>query len=415
MKQTVSNESILNEIIKNHWGQIIALLSNILKDIALAEDAMQDAIESALLHWSKNGNPENPKSWLFTVAKHKALDKLRRNKNFESKTNQYSELLKLDSVSKKEDEYSIPDERLRLIFTCCHPALKQNVSVALTLQLLGGLTTTEIASAYLIKTETMAQRLVRGKRKIKLAGIPYEIPEENQFNHRLEAVLKVLYLIFNEGYTASNGEHRSDLCHEAIRLAEILLELCPKQAEVKGLLALMLLNDSRRQSRFTQDVGFVSLENQDRSLWSLLQIERGQELIQTALKQKHIGPYQLQAAISAVHSEAKDYASTNWQEIVLIYDELLKINPSNVIQLNRLVAISQDSLDELLLDELNKLEHELGNYQPFYAVKADFLSQLGQCEAAKQYLKQAIALTNNQQIKDFLKGKFGNLSKIEKC
>ena len=410
MKQTVSNESILNEIIKNHWGQIIALLSNILKDIALAEDAMQDAIESALLHWSKNGNPENPKSWLFTVAKHKALDKLRRNKNFESKTNQYSELLKLDSVSKKEDEYSIPDERLRLIFTCCHPALKQNVSVALTLQLLGGLTTTEIASAYLIKTETMAQRLVRGKRKIKLAGIPYEIPEENQFNHRLEAVLKVLYLIFNEGYTASNGEHRSDLCHEAIRLAEILLELCPKQAEVKGLLALMLLNDSRRQSRFTQDGGFVSLEDQDRSLWSLLQIERGQELIQTALKQKHIGFYQLQAAISAVHSEAKDYASTNWQEIVLIYDELLKINPSNVIKLNQLVAMSQLKVDKLLLADLNALEIPLSDYQPFYAVKADFLVRLGKTQSAIKNYQLAISMTKNQDIKSFLDAKIFELS-----
>ncbi len=409
MVKNASNDEVFNAIIKNHWGRIIALLSNILHDIELAEDVMQDAIESALVHWKKNGVPEKPEAWLFTTAKHKALDNLRRNKNFQSKINQYKQLLEVDYSTKKEDEYSIPDERLRLIFTCCHPALEQNVSVALTLQLLGGLTTVEIANAFLVKKETMAQRLVRGKRKIKLAGIPYVVPE--QFQQRLDLVLKVLYLIFNEGYTASNGDHRFDLCHEAIRLTEILLKLCPKEAEVKGLLALMLLNDSRRSSRFAKDGGFVSLENQDRSLWSLSQVRRGQQLIQSALKQKYIGPYQLQAAISAIHSEAKDYDSTNWQEIILIFDELLKVNASNVIKLNRLVAVSELNIDDVLLKELNELEVDLNSYQPFYAVKADFLVKLRQYDAAKQSLSKAISLTNNSQIIHFLQNKLNLLHK----
>jgi len=411
MIKQASNESVFNEIIKNHWGHIIALLSNLLNDIELAEDAMGDAIESALKHWHKNGIPEKPKAWLFKTAKHKALDKIRRNKNFEIKKITYIQLLETNSSTKKEDEYSIPDERLRLIFTCCHPALKQDISVALTLQLLGGLTTTEIANAYLVKKETMAQRLVRGKRKIKLAGIPYIIPEQSQFKQRLITVLKVLYLIFNEGYTASSGNHRFELCDEAIRLTEILLKLCP-QPEVQGLLALMLLNDSRRNSRFTQSGGFISLELQDRSLWISKQMRVGQQLVQSALKQKRIGFYQLQAAISAVHSEAKDYGSTNWQEIILIYDALLKITPSNVIKLNRLVAVSQIRLDDSLLSELNKLESELINYQPFYAVKADFLSQLGKIKAAIKFYKLSIKMVNNVYVKDFLEAKLSSLSEV---
>jgi len=411
MSRTALNDQVFNQIIKNHWGQLIALLSNLLHDIELAEDVMQDAVESALTHWNKNGVPKKPEAWLFTVAKHKALDKLRRNQNFKSKLNDYTDLIALDSGHKKEDEYAIPDERLRLIFTCCHPAIQENVSVALTLQLLGGLTTTEIANAYLVKKETMAQRLVRGKRKIKLAGIPYDIPEQDQFNQRLNAVLKVLYLIFNEGYTAIHGAQRFDLCHEAIRLAEILMYLCPKQPEVQGLLALMLLNDSRKEARFSKNKGFIPLELQDRSLWNINQMQRGQQLVQSALKQKNIGFYQLQAAISAIHSEAEDFDSTNWQEIVLIYDELLKVTPSDVIKLNRLVAVSHIVLDESVLNELDKLEEKLSHYQPFLTVKADFLYQLGHLHRAKVYLIKAISLTNNHHVINFLKDKLNQYAK----
>jgi len=402
MSRIALNDQVFNQIIKNHWGQLIALLSNLLHDIELAEDVMQDAIESAINHWNKNGVPKKPEAWLFTVAKHKALDKLRRNQNFKSKLNDYTDLLDLDSKHKKEDEYAIPDERLRLIFTCCHPAIQENISVALTLQLLGGLTTTEIANAYLIKKETMAQRLVRGKRKIKLAGIPYDIPEQDQFDQRLNAVLKVLYLIFNEGYTAIHGAQRFDLCREAIRLTEIVMYLCPKQPEVQGLLALMLLNDSRKEARFSDQNGFIPLEHQDRSLWDSNQIKTGQDLVKSALKQKNIGFYQLQAVISAIHSEAQDYASTNWREIVLVYDQLLKSSQSDVIKLNRLVAVSHMFLDESLLLELDKLEEKLSQYQPFLVVKADFLYQLGHIDSAIAYLKKAISLTNNQHVIKFL-------------
>ncbi|MFK8011478.1 MAG: RNA polymerase sigma factor [Marinicellaceae bacterium] len=405
MLKTALNDQVFNQIIKTHWGQLIALLNNLLHDIELAEDVMQDAIESALTHWTKNGVPKKPESWLFTVAKHKALDKLRRTQNFKSKLNDYSDLLNINSDDKKEDEYAIPDERLRLIFTCCHPAIQENISVALTLQLLGGLTTTEIANAYLLKKETMAQRLVRGKRKIKLAGIPYDIPEQDQFNQRLNAVLKVLYLIFNEGYTAIHGSQRFDLCHEAIRLTKIVMYLCPKQPEVQGLLALMLLNDSRKEARFSENKGFIPLEHQDRSFWDSNQIQTGQDLVQSALKQKSIGFYQLQAVISAIHSEAQDYASTNWHEIVLIYDELLKVTPSDVIKLNRLVAVSHIVLDENLLNELDKLEEKLSHYQPFLLVKADFLYQLDHLDKAKAYLTKAISLTNNHHVINFLKDK----------
>jgi RNA polymerase sigma-70 factor (ECF subfamily) len=402
----------INSIAKQYWGHLLALLINILKDVEMAEDALQDALVSALIHWKKNGIPQNPKAWLLATAKHKAIDKIRRAKNFNEKQPSYKILLEMETDTDiKEDEHSIPDERLRLIFTCCHPALDAKVSVALTLQLLGGLTTSEIANAYLVKKETMAQRLVRGKKKIKLAKIPYIVPEQVDFMIRMKNVLMVLYLIFNEGYASSTGKIliRDTLCDEAIRLTYVLYELCPNEAEVSGLLALMLLHDSRKQARSNNQDEFIPLEYQDRSLWHNGKIQQGLILIQSALKLKKIGSYQLQATISAIHAEAKDYKSTNWHEIILVYDELLKLNPTDVVRLNRLVALSQLKCDTKLLEELNTLKMSLSNYQPFYVVKASFSESLGQFEEAIINYKRAIQLTDNRHFKDYLNKKINNL------
>ncbi|MCF6263075.1 MAG: sigma-70 family RNA polymerase sigma factor [Xanthomonadales bacterium] len=360
-----------------HWGRIVALLANLLKDIGLAEDAMQDAFESALVHWKKNGIPQNPQAWLFTTAKHKALDKLRRAQNYHLKQQQYQHLLDTKSSSEiSEEDYSIPDERLRLIFTCCHPALDSSTAVALTLRLLGGLTTSEIAKAYLLRTDTMAQRLVRGKRKIKQASVPYIIPEKTEFSGRLDSVLTVLYLIFNAGYSATSRDtaQRQELCQEALRLTQILLRLCAEESEVKGLLALMLLHDSRQAARFSQQGEYIPLELQKRSLWGQQQQDKGLQLVQSALKQGQIGSYQLQAAISAIHAEAEDYSSTNWHEIILVYDELLKANPTNVVRLNRLVAVSQVESPMKVIKELNQLESSLKKLPTILCCKGRFIS-----------------------------------------
>ena len=416
MNTNASNELIFNDIIKHHWGHIIALLANYLNDLQLAEDVMQDAIESALIHWPKNDIPKNPQAWLFTTAKHKALDRLRRGKNFSKKITEYQHLLSFNTTDNlTEDTFTIPDERLRLIFTCCHPSLNSSTSVALTLRLLGGLTTSEIAKAYLLNKETMAQRLVRGKRKIKQAKIPYTIPEKHDFSNRLNNVLIVLYLIFNEGYAASTGESfiRHNLCDEALRLTRILFNLCPNETEIGGLLALMLLHDSRKQARSNEQGEFISLEYQNRNLWDKVKVKQGLSLIQTVLKKKKIGSYQLQATISAIHTEAKDYHSTNWHEIVLVYDELLKLEPTNVIRLNRLVALSELKCDNQLLDDLDKLKNSLSSYQPFYVVKASLLEKLGQFEKAIYYYKKAIELTANRDSKNYFTRKIKNISNCQ--
>ena len=399
----INFEVAIQKIVREEWGYLVSSLISSLRDLNLAEDVLQDAVEAALLNWKKDGLPKSPKGWLLKTAKRKAIDRIRRDKNFKSKTNDIT-LLSEPSGLPKEDEFTVPDERLRLIFTCCHPALDHKISVALTLQLLGGLSTAEIARAFLVKTETMAQRLVRGKRKIKQSGIPYIIPEKEIFAERLDAVLSVLYLIFNEGYSAtSRRKHiRIELCQEAIRLCNILHKLCPNEAEVKALLSLMLLHDARRIARFNRKGDFISLEKQDRSLWLVPQIDAGLLLIENALKMGKVGSYQVQAAISAIHSEAKTFDQTNWQEISLLYDELYKINATPVVQLNRLVAKSYiTSVNETLV-ALNELEHSFKDYQPFYAVKADFLKRSGDLIGAENSYLQAIRLSGNTKEREFL-------------
>ncbi|MDA0707555.1 MAG: RNA polymerase sigma factor [Proteobacteria bacterium] len=402
----------IHNIVREERGHLLSQLITILQDINLAEDALQDAVVSALVHWRKNGLPKIPKAWLLTTAKHKAIDRIRRDKNFHTKKDQYQFLLELQNEDEpKESDFDIPDERLRLIFTCCHPSLDDKTSVALTLQLLGGLSINEIAKAFLLKPETMAQRLVRGKAKIRHAAIPYHIPERDVFKERLNAVLTVLYLIFNEGYSATTGKKhiRIELCHEAIRLARILYSLCPREAEVQALLALMLLHDARRTARFNSQGDFIPLEEQDRNLWNKTQIKDGTTLVQNALKAGKIGSYKVQAAISALHSEASSYTETKWPEIVLLYDELYKINPTPVIKLNRLVALSYvKSVKDTLID-LDILESEFKDYQPFYAVKADFLFRSENFIDARSYFLMAIKLSGNLKEREFLKRRLATI------
>ena len=406
----INFDSAIHKIVRQEWGYLLSSLINSLHDFHLAEDALQDAVEAALIHWCKDGLPKVPNAWLLKTAKRKAIDRLRRANVFQTKKNDYQSLLEQDNTT-KEDEFTVPDERLRLIFTCCHPALDHKISVALTLQLLGGLSTAEIARAFLVKTETMAQRLVRGKRKIKQAAIPYIIPEKEFFAERLDAVLSVIYLIFNEGYSATSGKNhiRAELCREAIRLGRILYILCPEEAEVKALLALMLLHDSRRTARFNKKGDLIPLEGQDRTLWRSSHIKEGLLLVENALKQGKIGSYQIQAAISAIHSEASSHAQTNWREIVLLYDELYKIIPTPVVQLNRLVSLSYVTSVEDILKELYSLEEIFKDYQPFYAVKADFLKRANDFNGAKQSYIKAIKLSGNLKEKEFLERRLASL------
>lgn len=402
----INFDAAIQKIIREEWGYLISTLYKFLNDFDLAEDSLQDAVETALSKWRSDGVPKSPKGWLLVAAKRKAIDRVRRDTNFKNKQADYK-LLFADEGELQENQFTVPDERLRLIFTCCHPALDSGVSIALTLRLLGGLSTGEIAKAFLVSKEAMAQRLVRGKRKIRHAAIPYVIPEKDQFPQRLSAVLSVLYLIFNEGYSASSGEKhvRGELCNEAIRLTRVLFGLCPREPEVLALLALMLLHNSRKSARFDGSGKFVSLEDQDRSRWNRKMIEEGEVLLEAALKLGNVGPYQLQAAVSAVHAQALEYKGTDWQEIVLLYDRLYQLKPSPVVDLNRIVARSNFTSAKAEIEALNRLENELVNYQPFYAAKADFLSRMGKADEALSYFEKAITLSGNETEKEFLQKK----------
>lgn len=408
-------ETAIQSIIREEWGYLISTLYKSINDFDLIEDALQDAIETALVKWKQDGLPKSPKGWLLITAKRKAIDKIRRQKNFQSKQTEYGLLLEQDD-DVKEYQFDIPDERLRLIFTCCHPALDNHVSTALTLRLLGGLSTMEIARAFLVTKKTMAQRIVRGKRKIKQTAIPYIIPDTDSFQQRLSAVLSVLYLIFNEGYSATSGEKhiRGELCNEAIRLARILNGLCPDEPEVMALLALMLLHDSRKSSRFDSRGGFVSLEDQDRSLWNQNLIREGTKLTEVALGYKKLGPYQIQAAISAVHASARSFEKTDWQEIVLLYDELYNMNKNSVVDLNRIVARANITGVLAEIKALDALESKLQNYQPFYAAKADFLLKLKKTSQAQHYFEKAVELSGNDCEKEFLRNKIMTINHLQR-
>jgi RNA polymerase sigma-70 factor (ECF subfamily) len=333
----------LEKVFREEYGRIIATLIRISGSFDLAEEALQEAFASAVSKWEREGTPQNPGAWLTTVAHRKLLDAVRRDRTRTDKQSELAfETTRLQPFAEPELTDGYPDDRLRLIFTCCHPSLVREAQVALTLRTLGGLTTTEIAHAFLLPEATLAQRLVRAKQKIRLAGIPYEVPSLEIIGDRLAAVRAVIYLIFNEGYAASAGQSliRNELCAEAIRLGRVLCELLPNEPENMGLLALMLLQDSRREARVSEQGELVTLEEQDRSRWDADEIEEGIRLVQAALSLRRVGSYQLQAAIAAVHAEAKTANETDWRQIVALYEELLRITSSPVVALNHAAAVA---------------------------------------------------------------------------
>jgi RNA polymerase sigma-70 factor (ECF subfamily) len=431
MSERVMSESstepireLLDSLYRVDSGRILATLIRLLGDFDLAEEAMHEAFAAALSLWSKRGVPGNPRPWLISTARFKAIDTLRRRARFDASQDDLVRYLEAQwsSAESSNEEDGLEDDRLRLILTCCHPSLAPEARVALTLREVCGLTTEEIAKAFLTTPRTLAQRIVRAKAKIRETRIPYEVPTPQELPERLGAVLHVIYLVFNEGYSAAAGAEvtRAELTGEAIRLGRLLMELRPEPEvmgleimgpEVMGLLALMLLQESRRAARTSPAGELILLENQDRSLWNREQISEGVALLQKALKSRRFGSYTLQAAIAAVHAQAESTAVTDWRQIVALYDQLLRIQPSPVVQLNRAVAIAMCEGPEAGLTHIDAvLEHgELANYYLAHSARADMYRRLGRTAEARSSYEKALALTQQEPERQFLQERIRQL------
>jgi RNA polymerase sigma-70 factor, ECF subfamily len=395
---------------------VLATLIRQVGDFQLAEDAVQDAFEAAVTVWRHDGIPANPGAWITTVARRRAIDRLRRNRSVADRAERLAELMRLDSQHEEpsmDDESSIIDDRLRLIFTCCHPALEMPARVALTLRALGGMTTGEIARAFLVAEPTMGKRIVRAKRKIADAHIPYRVPADEELLDRMRGVLRVVYLIFNEGYAAAEGDRlvREELCDEAIRLGELLTRLMPDEAEVWGLSALMLLHDARRDARVDPSGRYVTLDAQDRSLWDQDRITEGLAKLERAVRLRRPGEYQLQAAITALHLQAPNAEATDWTQIAELFGALARLNPSPVVELNRAVAVGLASGPSAGLELLEPLldDPALERYQPLHAAHAELLGRAGDTARAARAYERAIALSANAVERAELERRLGAL------
>jgi RNA polymerase sigma-70 factor, ECF subfamily len=384
--------SEIERVFRDQYGRAVAVLARVFGDLDLAEEAVQDAFATAVERWPEGGIPPAPAGWIITTARNRAIDRLRRES---SREDRHAQADLLHARDEPAEESSVKDDRLRLIFTCCHPSLGTGAQVALTLRLLGGLSTPEIARAFLVPESTMAQRLVRAKGKIRDARIPYRIPNEADLPERLGSVLAVVYLIFNEGYVASSGDRliRDELAQEAIRLGRLLAELMPDEPEVLGLLALMLLEYSRSSARVSAEGELVPLPEQDRSRWDRDLIEEGQALVKRCLRRNEPAPYQIQAAINAVHSNALTPAETDWGQILVLYDQLMSLAPTAIVALNRAVAVAEIHGPMTALELIEELP--LDQYHVYHAIRADFLRRIGQTSQAQAAYQAAIDRTDN--------------------
>jgi len=399
----------VEEVYKQDYGRILATLIRHTGDIELAEDALQEAFEAAIQQWPAE-NPDNPTAWITQTARHKAIDRIRRRALHERTTGE----LEAEARLAESSETSVPEDALRLIFTCCHPAIALDAQVALTLRTLCGLRTEEIARAFLTPVPTMAQRLVRAKHKIRAAKVPYEVPEKSELPERLEAVMKVVYLVFNEGYSASFGDAivRADLLGEALRLGRWLVELLPESSEPFGLLALMLLHDSRRDTRVDENGSLLVLDEQDRTRWNREKIEEGSRLVERALRARPPGPYAIQAAIAALHAQAPTPEATDWRQIAALYGVLLRILPSAVVELNYAVAVAMADRVERGLQLIDALDArgELSSYHLLPAARADLLRRSGQFDRAREQYERALELVTNDAERRYLERRLREVS-----